>query len=190
MTEGKEIEVSRGIVVLATNMDGIKKGVEDFTKLKNQLLQDHTMDIQGHKYVKKSGWRIVALAFNLSDRIVSKEMKELSEGEFLITYTVEVTAPNGRTAQAVGSCSTLEKIKSGDKRFHNAETHAHTRAKNRAISDLVGLGELSAEEVDSDSAPDDPTLASNFCKEGHMHTEDEKKSNKCSKTGKMIRMPN
>lgn len=188
MNETREIEVTRGIVQLAANIDGIQKGVQDFTKLKNSLLQDHVLDIKGHKYVKKSGWRIVALAFNLSDRIVSKEYKDLGEGEFVVTYTVEVSAPNGRTAQGIGSCSTKEKTKDGEKRFHNTETHAHTRAKNRAISDLVGLGELSAEEMENDT--EDQSIASNFCKEGHMHTADEEKTNKCNKTGKMLRMPN
>lgn len=161
MENKTELEVSnRGIVQLATNLDGIKKGVEEFNKLKNSLLQDHTMDIKGHKYVKKSGWRIVALAFNLSDKIVSKEYKELGNGEYVVTYTVEVTAPNGRTAQGIGSCSTLEKTRDGEKRFHNAESHAHTRAKNRAISDLVGLGELSAEEIDENDPEPTPTT---FC---------------------------
>jgi hypothetical protein len=33
---------------------------------------------------------------------------------------------------------------------HNVRSHAHTRAYNRAISNLVGFGEVSAEEVDRD----------------------------------------
>jgi hypothetical protein len=33
---------------------------------------------------------------------------------------------------------------------HNIRSHAHTRAFNRAISNLVGFGEVSAEEVDRD----------------------------------------
>jgi len=35
---------------------------------------------------------------------------------------------------------------------HNVRSHAHTRAFNRAVSNLVGFGEVSAEEVD----PDEP----------------------------------
>lgn len=34
---------------------------------------------------------------------------------------------------------------------HNIRSHAHTRAMNRAISNLVGFGEVSAEEVEHDS---------------------------------------
>lgn len=33
---------------------------------------------------------------------------------------------------------------------HNVRSHAHTRAFNRAVSNLVGFGEVSAEEVDRD----------------------------------------
>jgi hypothetical protein len=40
---------------------------------------------------------------------------------------------------------------------HNVRAHAHTRAFNRAVSNLVGFGEVSAEEVDSD---DDAARAS------------------------------
>lgn len=36
---------------------------------------------------------------------------------------------------------------------HNVRSHAHTRAKNRAISDLCGFGEVSAEEVQRTEAP-------------------------------------
>lgn len=36
---------------------------------------------------------------------------------------------------------------------HNIRSHAHTRAFNRAVSNLVGFGEVSAEEVDRDESP-------------------------------------
>jgi hypothetical protein len=39
---------------------------------------------------------------------------------------------------------------------HNVRGHAHTRAFNRAVSNLVGFGEVSAEEVVRGEDPDDP----------------------------------
>lgn len=36
---------------------------------------------------------------------------------------------------------------------HNVRSHAHTRAYNRAVSNLVGFGEVSAEEVERGEAP-------------------------------------
>jgi hypothetical protein len=39
---------------------------------------------------------------------------------------------------------------------HNVRSHAHTRAFNRAVSNLVGFGEVSAEEVDTREREEDP----------------------------------
>ena len=39
---------------------------------------------------------------------------------------------------------------------HNVRSHAHTRAYARAVSNLVGFGEVSAEEVDRSDAPPAP----------------------------------
>jgi hypothetical protein len=55
------------------------------------------------------------------------------------------TAPSGQYADGDGHCDTLEKGTINS--IHNVIATAHTRAKNRAISDLVGGGEVSAEEV-------------------------------------------
>lgn len=42
---------------------------------------------------------------------------------------------------------------------HNIRSHAHTRAFNRAVSNLVGFGEVSAEEVErEESAPETPAV--------------------------------
>lgn len=146
--EKQELVSEKSIVTLQVDLKGIELGVQEFNKVKKSLIGTvHTMQIKGHPYIKKSGWRIVALGFNISDRIVSKEVKDLKDGEYVVTYTVETSAPNGRTVQAVGSCSTLEKTKSNERKYHDTETQAHTRAKNRAIADLVGLGEVTAEEM-------------------------------------------
>jgi hypothetical protein len=43
---------------------------------------------------------------------------------------------------------------------HNVRSHAHTRAFNRAVSNLVAFGEVSAEEVDRDEQEERPGAAS------------------------------
>lgn len=113
-------------------------------------------------FKKKSAWRKIATAFNLSDEVIAKEI--IRDDNFQIisaTFSVKVTAPNGRSGIGVASCSIFDKINKKDKeqpsnfelrnRFNNAENDvigtAHTRAKSRAISDLVGMGEVSAEEL-------------------------------------------
>lgn len=203
MSKQEEMTLAKaGIVTLASNLEGIKKAVEEFNMVKKQLLtSEHYLTFkdkhgQEHKYIKKSGWRIVALGFNISDRIVGKEIKDLGDGEFSITYTVEAIAPNGRISQDTGTCSTLEKTwidkehtKPNPRKIHDTDSHALTRAKNRAISGLVGLGEVSAEEVDTNGDHIDQTITSNFCQvEAHKPSHDTT-SNKCKICSKMVRMP-
>ena len=54
---------------------------------------------------------------------------------------------SGLFYEATGACNTGEKERDGSKKYHNAESHAETRAKNRAILEFVGFGEVSAEEL-------------------------------------------
>lgn len=101
-------------------------------------------------FVKKSGWRKLATVFNLSDEIVKEDRKEYNIGTANYYFVYEITAKalalNGRYAIGVGSCA------SNERQFahleHDVRSTAATRAKNRAISDLIGGGEVSAEEVD------------------------------------------
>jgi hypothetical protein len=116
-----------------------------------QLLKKSILDktdiaeIQGKTYVKRSGWRKLQSALAISDRIVSKEREEQDNGNFLWRVTVEAYhSKTCRSAIGIGTCSTKErKFAHVD---HDVLATAHTRAKNRAISDLIGLGEVSAEE--------------------------------------------
>ena len=111
---------------------------------------------------KKSAWRKLATAFNISDDIVGEEIiRDECYRIISAKFVVKATLPNGRYGMGVGDCSIFDKVKKDDvkeptpfelrKRFNNAEhdvlSTAHTRAKSRAISDLVGGGEVSAEEL-------------------------------------------
>lgn len=111
---------------------------------------------------KKSAWRKLATAFNISDDIVEEEIiRDECHRIISAKFVVKATLPNGRYGMGVGDCSIFDKVKKDDvkeptpfelrKRFNNAEhdvlSTAHTRAKSRAISDLVGGGEVSAEEL-------------------------------------------
>lgn len=113
-------------------------------------------------FKKKSAWRKIATAFNISDEILEKEIIRDDNYQIIsATFYVKATAPNGRSGVASASCAIFDKINKKDveqpsnfelrKRFNNAENDviatAHTRAKSRAIADLVGMGEVSAEEL-------------------------------------------
>ena len=121
---------------------------EEYRKIQSALdeaLEDCTMDIRGKKFRKKNYWRAVATAFNLTLELVAE--REAQKGEdwgFLVTY--RATAPNGRYADGDGTCFASEKG-DGQDTVHNVRAHAATRAVNRAISNLVGFGEVSAEEM-------------------------------------------
>lgn len=114
------------------------------------------------KSKKKSAWRKLATAFNISDEVIEKEIiRDECHRIISARYEVKATLPNGRHGVGTGSASIYDKISKKDtkeptpfelrQRFTNAEhditSTAHTRAKSRAISDLIGAGEVSAEEL-------------------------------------------
>ena len=138
------------------------KAQQNFLDLVEVLLEDN--DYQGTKK-KKSAWRKLARAFNISDEPITKEIIRDENHQIISAYfEVKAILPNGRSGFGVGDCSIFDKVKADDtempsnfelrKRFTNAEhdviATAHTRAKSRAISDLIGAGEVSAEELEND----------------------------------------
>ena len=117
----------------------------NYQDLKSKLLDSSDwQNISGRNCIKKSGWRKLQTAFAISDELIKEERKEYND-YFTFETTVRVAASNGRYSFGVGSCS------SNERRFahpeHDVRSTAHTRAKNRAISDLIGGGEVSAEEM-------------------------------------------
>lgn len=110
------------------------------------LTKDDYVQIKDKTYKKKSAWRKYARFFNLSDHVSSKKIEMDEDG--IVTYaefTVIVVAPNGRQSVGWGSCSASERKFAHPN--HDLPATAHTRAKNRAISDIIGAGEVSAEEM-------------------------------------------
>ena len=130
--------------------------------LDNSDFQKVRMNGKETAFKKKSAWRKIATAFNITDEVIEKEIIRDDNCQIIsATFSVKATAPNGRSGVGVASCSIFDKINKKDKdqpsnfelrnRFNNAENDvigtAHTRAKSRAIADLVGMGEVSAEEL-------------------------------------------
>ena len=106
----------------------------------------------GQKFVKKSGWRKIAKAFGLSVTRVDDGVERDESGDPVRAWAVYRAAhPNGQTQDGDGYCSVDESRFSrggGRQKLENdLRATATTRAKNRAISDLVGMGEVSAEEI-------------------------------------------
>lgn len=128
--------------------------LRSFEELKSKLLTEKDYQvISGKNFIKKSGWRKLALVFNISDQIVDSSRTVRENGTFVWNFRVRATAPNGRFTEAVGACDSLERKFAHPE--HDVFATGHTRAKSRAISDLIGAGEISAEEMDYDAEPMD-----------------------------------
>jgi len=162
------------IVMPAVNATQAIEAWKQYQELKGAII-DKAVDIQtiaGKEFLKKSYWRKIATFFNLSVEVVEEKWEQL--GKTLVWhFTCKATAPNARFAVGTGSCDAYEKaqLKNGEYIFynkfkgayesaqpnsiHNIRSTAETRAFNRAVSNLVAGGEVSAEEVNTAQILDD-----------------------------------
>ncbi len=158
--EKREVPVE---IVAPIDVDRLAEAFRTFQEFKQRLLtKDDSVTIAGRQYLKKSAWRKWALACSVSDEILSYDRVPTQgkdqEGNF--SYRVLVRAfheKSGRSSAGVAVASKNEK-KDWAHEEHDIFTLAHTRAKNRAIADLVGGGEVSAEEITPGATPHDEDL--------------------------------
>lgn len=142
-------------VLMPMEATQVIEGMKAYQKLLQDLLEDSDWQGTGtDKFLKKSGWRKIARAFNLSVTRVSRTIERDVNGSPVRAEAVyRATAPNGQVQDGDGYCSVDEprftSAKGRTKLENDLRATATTRAKNRAISDLVGMGEVSAEEVDA-----------------------------------------
>jgi hypothetical protein len=116
----------------------------------DKAMPDQIMTIQGRQFRKKGYWRAVRAAFGLKVWCVSEERIESgADWGYSVLYRAE--AKNGMSADGDGVCMASEKAER-QRTIHNVRSHAHTRAFNRSVSNLVGFGEVSAEEMQHDDA--------------------------------------
>lgn len=103
--------------------------------------------LSGKKYRTKTYWRAVAMAFSLRvECIEDKIIQQGSDWGYQVTY--RAYSPNGSYTDGDGICMASDKEKGKmTASAHNVRGHAHTRAFNRAVSNRVGFGEVSAEEI-------------------------------------------
>lgn len=128
------------------------------------------------RFVKKSGWRKIAAWFDLSIELVRDTVERDETGNVTRACVwARAVAPSGRFADGDGYCDVTES------RFNPAEEKkresaraklendlrgtATTRAVNRAISNLVGMGEVSAEEISSEPSEHGPPFGPAYDKD-------------------------
>ena len=127
-------------------IESIVDTYREYNKLKDRLFVDADYQlIRWKKCIKKSGFRKLATAFWISTEITRENRVNL-DGYFIYEITCRATSPSGRYSEACASCA------SNERDFTHLENDvratAQTRATNRATSDLIGTGEISAEEID------------------------------------------
>lgn len=136
-----------GIVRPAVSAQQALAAWREFQDLKKFIIEPSDIQvIQGKNFVKKSGWRKFATFYNLTDLIVEEKQVQMENGGYYWKIKVMCTAPNGRQTEGVGICSSTEKKFAHPE--HDIYATAHTRSKNRAISDMIAAGDVSAEEVE------------------------------------------
>jgi hypothetical protein len=107
---------------------------------------------RGEKFVKKSGWRKIAAWFDLSIELVRDSVERDEDGQVCRACVwARAVAASGRFADGDGYCdvneSRFKEARGRQKLENDLRGTATTRAVNRAISNLVGMGAVSAEEV-------------------------------------------
>lgn len=123
-----------------------------FEALKQKLLfKEDYQEIAGKAFIKRSGFRKIAVFFGISDRIIQEERIDRPDKTFVWRIVVEAIAPNGRTSIGVGACDSKERKFAHEE--HDVYATAHTRAKSRAISDMIAGGIVSAEEIEAEPQP-------------------------------------
>lgn len=104
-------------------------------------------------YLKKSAWRKMGVFFGLQVEVIPQTEKiEVIGTVKLASVSYKATAKNGVSCDGDGHCGSDEPGKMGWTLSNLAAT-AHTRAYSRAVSNLVGGGQVSAEEVSDEGVP-------------------------------------
>ena len=153
------VHTEQANLVRAASVKDITGALAQYREIQNALdaqMPDCIMEIAGKKFRKKNYWRAIATAFNLDITVREEHRIEIGE-DWGYLVICEAKASNGRVAAGDGSCMASEKTSETKGIFatvHNVRSHAHTRAYNRAVSNLVGFGEVSAEEIDHETRSD------------------------------------
>ena len=106
---------------------------------------------QGSPHIKRGGWRKLARFFGLSWDIENIEKLTMEQGGYMYKVRVKVWHPAGASVVSEGIATSRDAFfTKGGKRDapeENIIMKAETVGINRAISDILGSGDVSGEEV-------------------------------------------
>lgn len=170
-------ELAPEVLRPAGSVAQIVAAYKEYEELKRQLLTDNDWySVAGQPpKLKRSGWQKLATAFALEDDLVEEtEMQDsVDPAHWTVKITVEARAKSGRSSTGVAACSTREfqwrvdpdgriTYPQPSKRTgqfevmplaHFVRTKAHTRAKLRAIADMLGGAEQVEDELEEPEQP-------------------------------------
>lgn len=127
----------------------------DLQKALDKAMPEQVINLDGKPFRRKGYWRAIAVAFNLTVELVQERRDVLGKldddtDNYVYAVTYRAATLNGRFTVGDGTCAASEKQRGRMRATeHNVRSHSHTRAYNRAVSNLVGFGEVSAEEITS-----------------------------------------
>lgn len=126
--------------------DGVVRQESDYARIPQRKKNEQGQWITEYRDVpRKSAFRKLGRFYGVSTEIVDKE-RTVDPDTGAMTWHYTIRAWQGQvTTMGEAACSTDESSK--QRTEHDAKATAHTRAKNRAISDLIGFGQVSAEEI-------------------------------------------
>jgi hypothetical protein len=146
--------------LLPMEPDQARAAMAKYQELTNAMLRSEDwQQIPGGRFVKRSGFQKIASGYGVSTEIISEHVDRADDGSPIrASAVVRATHPSGRFADGSGRCAVTESrfatAKGRGKAEHDIAATAVTRATNRAISNLVGFGQVSAEEADGVVDPD------------------------------------
>jgi len=158
--ENTELQVQEraGFIRPLLSVDQAVEAFNQYQTLKTKLRADGDFiqftDRKGNKKeAPTKAWRSkLTRFFGISVEVIHEDTETLPDGSFLVKALARASAPNGLYMVGDGSCwsktkNDVDQYGRPVDIYHNTRSHAITRAKNRAVLELVGFGEVSAEEI-------------------------------------------
>lgn len=139
-----------GIIDVDSKVEAWNNYQELCTRLLNDKDYQMYQDKEGitKRFPKKSAWFKLGKAFNVNHEIIESTVYRSKTGRVQEAYYRVRAWLGSRSVEADASCDIWEKGKNKAS-GHDLRTTAETRATNRAISKLIGAGEVSAEEINN-----------------------------------------
>lgn len=151
-----ELMPARGEVLLPVSVDAATGAVAEYEAITRAVVTDddyQSLGRSGRRFPKRSAFQKWATFYNVSTEVRVRDLTHNADGDLVrCDAIVRATHPSGRYAEGDGACAITEQRFADQggrgKVDHDLAATAVTRATNRAVSNLIGFGQVSAEEAD------------------------------------------